>query len=207
MIYVIMYRGVSRGERISTSATENATAFMTGAVLAGAVIGYSLGWFGSMIPLGSRAALGAALALAGIFIGACDVIGRCRVGVFQLNRETNQRWLARHRVRGAFATGIVIGAGFATRVGFWLWYVIPVGCLLLARPKLSAGIYGTYALTRAAVPILLSTYAAVAQRRDVATGMTAHRLQEKMLRATRPIPVRALCGAWLVLVASAFLAT
>ena len=36
----------------------------------------------------------------------------------------------------------------ASRIGFWLWYVVPVGAILLARPGAGAALYGVYGAAR-----------------------------------------------------------
>ena len=50
-----------------------------------------------------------------------------------------------------------MGLGATSRIGFWLWYVIPVGASLIGDSVASGIIYGTYGLVRAlgAVVILL----------------------------------------------------
>jgi hypothetical protein len=51
----------------------------------------------------------------------------------------------------------MLGFGATSRIGFWLWYVIPLGAFLIGDPVASAFIYGTYGLVRAlgAVVIIL----------------------------------------------------
>ena len=51
-----------------------------------------------------------------------------------------------------------MGFGATSRIGFWLWYVIPLGAFFLGDPGAGAAIYGTYAVDRAlgAVVILLT---------------------------------------------------
>lgn len=208
MIYVIMYPGVSGGERNARRSTVvTAVAFVAGAAGAGVATGYALGWIGSMAAAPTRAAFGAAFGLAAAAIGASDVLGRRRLRVLQLDRETNQQWVRHQPVRGAFATGAVIGAGFATRIGFWLWYAIPVSCLLLANPVVAAGLYGTYATTRASIPVILWAAASALRVRDPQGEIRPYWLQERMMRATRPLPVRALTGVVLIVLGCAYAAT
>lgn len=52
------------------------------------------------------------------------------------------RWAARN--------GWTLGIGATSRIGFWLWYVIPLGALLLGFPPLGALVYGTYGFIRSA---------------------------------------------------------
>lgn len=44
--------------------------------------------------------------------------------------------------------GATLGVGASTRIGFWLWYVVPFAALLFGNPLLGAMIYGTYATVR-----------------------------------------------------------
>lgn len=205
MIYVIMRRGVSRGQLLEPRPLPSAVAFASGAIMAGASAGFALGWAGSLLSVGDRRAVGAVLALAALYVGFTDTLSWGRVRVLQLDRETNQLWVVRHPLGGAWATGVVIGAGLATRVGFWLWYVVPTGCFLLGRADLGAAIYATYAAVRVIVPIALA--GRVALSRDPASRLTEGSLQDAMLRWGREVPLRTVCGAWLLLLAVGYLAT
>jgi hypothetical protein len=75
----------------------------------------------------------------------------------QFDCETPQRWINKGAWRWATRNGLTLGFGATSRIGFWLWYVIPLGAFLLGDPLASAVIYGTYGLVRAlgAVVILL----------------------------------------------------
>ncbi len=207
MIYVIMYRRVSGGVPIGSPARVMAAAFVVGAAASGIAFGLALGWIGGVLTTPTRAALGGVFGVTAAFVGASDVLGSQRLSVLQFDRETNQRWLWQRPALGALATGAVIGAGFATRIGFWLWYVVPLSCLLVANAALGAGIYGTYAVTRAAIPALLAAWIWVLRKRDPDTELTAHWLQEKMMRFMRPLPVRACCGVALILVGAVYFAS
>jgi hypothetical protein len=50
-----------------------------------------------------------------------------------------------------------LGFGATSRIGFWLWYAVPLGAFLIGEPVAGAIIYGTYGLVRAlgAVVIIL----------------------------------------------------
>jgi len=69
-----------------------------------------------------------------------------------------QRWLGAGPLRWAFRNGAALGIGATTRIGFWLWYVVPVAALLVGRPALGAVVYGVYGLVRggAVWPLILS---------------------------------------------------
>ena len=89
-------------------------------------------------------------------MGSLEFFGR-RVQPPQFDCETPQRWVHQGPLRWATRNGLTLGFGATSRIGFWLWYVIPLGAFLVGDPRLGAAIYGTYGLIRAlgAVFILL----------------------------------------------------
>lgn len=44
--------------------------------------------------------------------------------------------------------GAALGIGATSRVGFWLWYLIPVGALLVGSPIFGGLVYGAYGFVR-----------------------------------------------------------
>ncbi|WP_324335037.1 hypothetical protein [Baekduia sp.] len=99
-----------------------------------------------------RASLG--LLLGGFFllIGALGVTGRW-VAPIQVDRETSYEWLD-GRVPWAIRNGAALGAGFTSRLGFQLWYAVPVSASLFGSPFLGACLYGAYALTRSGAAVV-----------------------------------------------------
>ena len=89
-------------------------------------------------------------------MGSLEFFGR-RVQPPQFDCETPQRWVRQGPLRWATRNGLTLGFGATSRIGFWLWYVVPLGAFLVGDPRLGAAIYGTYGLIRAlgAVFILL----------------------------------------------------
>jgi hypothetical protein len=71
-----------------------------------------------------------------------------RLPLLQRNRETPQRWLHRGPIQWAILNGLALGTAFTTRLGFALWYAVPCGALLAARPGLGAAVYGAYGCAR-----------------------------------------------------------
>lgn len=72
----------------------------------------------------------------------------------QLSRETSRRygalglsWVARN--------GVAMGIGITTRLGFWLWYALPLAAALSGGPLRGAVVFGSYALVRASAPIAI----------------------------------------------------
>jgi hypothetical protein len=89
-------------------------------------------------------------------MGSLEFFGR-HVQPPQFDCETPQRWVHQGPLRWATRNGLTLGFGATSRIGFWLWYVVPLGAFLVGDPRLGAAIYGTYGLIRAlgAVFILL----------------------------------------------------
>lgn len=124
--------------------------------LAGLVTGAALGAVGGLLVLDLRLAMGSILAIGAIAVGSLELFGR-HVMLPQFDCETPQRWIHKGPLRWATRNGLVLGFGATSRIGFWLWYTIPLGAFLVGAPVFGAVIYGTYGLIRAlgAVFILL----------------------------------------------------
>jgi hypothetical protein len=148
--------------------------------VAGALEGAGLAWFGALFPTGSRAALASLLAVVGLAVGTASMLGR-RIRLLQINHETSQRLMGLGPYWWASINGAALGAGGFSRIGFALWYVLPVGALVSAEPPVGIALLGTYGLVRtAAVAIFLvgeSNDVDLAQRflehRPAATDATA----------------------------------
>lgn len=115
--------------------------------ITGVAVGALLGAVGGLIPLSGRAAIATVLSAPAIFIGVLELSGR-RVRVLQIDRETPYEWLAPGPLKWAVRNGTAIGFGGRTRLGFWLWYVIPIGALVSASPLLAATGWGIYSFCR-----------------------------------------------------------
>jgi hypothetical protein len=135
---------------------SKAVVYSLSSALAGLVTGAVLGAVGSLLPLDFRLASASILAVAAIAVGSLEFFGR-RVQPLQVDCETPQRWVHTGPLRWATRNGLALGFGATSRIGFWLWYVVPLGAFLVGDPKLGAAIYGTYGLIRGlgAVFILL----------------------------------------------------
>jgi hypothetical protein len=176
MIYVIMYRGVSRGDTPG-GWIALAAVFVIGSVVAGTAAGFFLGGMGTAVSPDGRATIVALLALAGIVIATGEVLRGWRIPVLQWNRETPREWLLHRPLLGAFRTGLAIGSGFATRIGFWLWYVVPLAAFASGSVVAGAAIFGMYAVVRALVPVVLAGSIAV---RSGSSIPSMHDLQDKL---------------------------
>jgi hypothetical protein len=141
---------------VSRSWISKAAVYALASVVAGLVTGAALGTVGGLLPLDVRLAVGSMLALAAIAVGSLELFGR-RIQPLQFDCETPQRWVNRGALRWATRNGLTLGFGATSRIGFWLWYVIPLGAFLVGDPVAGGAIYGAYGLVRAlgAVVILL----------------------------------------------------
>lgn len=144
------------GQRWQTKLLVYVSAATAGGLLAGA----GLGALGSMLPLTARAATATALGLLAVAFGTVELAGR-RIRPLQFDRETPQRWLHRGPLQWAVRNGLVLGVGATTRLGFTLWYVVPLAALLTGSPEAGAVLYGGYAFVRAAsvIALIVAIYA------------------------------------------------
>lgn len=122
-------------------------AYGLGGTVAGTVAGALLGFAGQFLPADLRAALATLAALTGIFIGIVELTGR-RVPIPQADRETPFAWLDAGALFWSIRNGAALGFGARSRLGFWLWYVIPLGAFLSGSILIGAVGYGLYAATR-----------------------------------------------------------
>ena len=134
---------------------SKAAVYALASAVAGLVAGTVLGTVGSLLSLDIRLAVGSILAVAAIAVGSLELWGR-RPQPLQFDCETPQRWVNTGPLRWAIRNGLTLGFGATSRLGFWLWYVIPLGAFLIGNPGAGAAIYGTYSLVRAlGAPVIL----------------------------------------------------
>lgn len=115
--------------------------------LGGAAAGAILGAAGGTASRETRTGLATLTTVLGLGLGIVGTSGR-HLRLPQVDRETPQRWLNAGPWRWAALNGVTLGVGAFNRIGFWLWYAVPLGSLLLGRPLGGALIYGTYGLAR-----------------------------------------------------------
>jgi hypothetical protein len=121
--------------------------YVASGTLVGASVGAALGWIGSAIAPEVRAVIVVCFAFVALLISLTELFGR-RVRMIQVDRETPYGWLGPGPLSWAARNGAAIGFGGGTRLGFWLWYVVPLGSLLAGSPILGAAAYGLYSLSR-----------------------------------------------------------
>jgi len=139
---------VSRNQA-GSSWIAKAIVFSLSSTLAGLVGGAILGTVGSVLPYDLRIALACLFAIPAIVLGAIELVGH-RLRLLQCDRETPQAWVRLGPLRWAMLNGIALGSGGWSRIGFWLWYTVPIGALLVGNPALSAALFGTYSFVRGA---------------------------------------------------------
>lgn len=110
--------------------------------VAGALLGGVLGAVGGTMNAQARAASGTAV---GILLVILPLL---RVPLPQRDRETPQSLLHRGPLVWSLANGALLGSAVTNRIGFWLWFLVPVGCLVSGSPLLGSALWGSYALIR-----------------------------------------------------------
>lgn len=126
---------------------SKALAFSLSTTITGVLVGVALGLVGKCIALETRIILATVAVVAGLVIGAID-LAIVHIPVVERNCETPRRWLRYGALRWAIVNGVALGLGFTSRVGYWIWYLIPVASLLFADVILGAAVYSAYALFR-----------------------------------------------------------
>lgn len=118
--------------------------------------GAALGQLGGLLASDDRAALATLLAVAGTVLALGDIIGTRWAVPLQCDRETPQRWMDAGALKWAARNGIALGAGLGSRIGFAIWYVIPLAAMLSGEALYGAAIYGTYGFARGlGAPLIL----------------------------------------------------
>lgn len=121
-------------------------ASVSAAAISGALAGAAAGLVSSLLPVPVRVSAGL-LAASAVAIGA---LGWLPV-LPEFNRETEQSLLGLGPIRWAIVNGSLLGLGLTSRIGFWIWYLIPAGILAAGSPAAGAAIWGGYGFTRLAV--------------------------------------------------------
>jgi hypothetical protein len=123
------------------------TVYVLAGTASGALAGAVLGWIGTLLAPDARAGIATLLGVLAIVVATLELLGH-RVPLLQRDKETPRDWLTAGPLLWAMRNGASLGFGARSRLGFSLWYVIPVGALLSGRPLVGALGYGLYGLTR-----------------------------------------------------------
>lgn len=114
------------------------------------------------------------LAITGLSLCAIGKLARVQL-LPQRDRETEQALLDRGPMHWALRNGALLGLAFPSRLGTWLWYVVPVGALATADPLAGALAYGLYGFVRLATPSLLAGMAVRYPHREMAEEVLRRR--------------------------------
>jgi hypothetical protein len=115
-------------------------------VTAAAVAGALLGVVGSVIQAYEYVAIAGFVGLIAVGASLTHIV-RHRP---QRDRETPRLWIQGGHLTWAIRNGFTLGIGARSRIGFWLWYCVPVAALCSSSPTLGAAIYATYGASRSA---------------------------------------------------------
>lgn len=145
---------------------QKTIAAVVGSTAAGALAGAGLGALGATASATARSGLVTALAVVGVALS----IGGWGAGVKllpQVDRETEQSLLHHGPLRWAAENGALLGLGFTSRLGTWLWYTVPAAALVSGSPASGALVYGLYGFARLLIPSLLAGISVRAMTIDV----------------------------------------
>lgn len=125
-----------------------ASIYAVSSLLGGAATGLVLGALGSVVPVDVRiaACAGLAIVLLGVALAHLRVSSSCPM--IERDRETAQSWLEFGPAAWAVLNGLALGSGFASRIGFVSWYVVPVSAFLIGDAVAGALVYGLYGAVR-----------------------------------------------------------
>jgi hypothetical protein len=123
------------------------------ALVGGIVAGSLLGGAGGLLSIETRVGLTTFFGVAAVGIGLAGAIGKSS-WMPQCNRETAQLWMQYGPWWWAIRNGLALGLGVRTRIGFWLWFVIPGGAFLFGDPWFGGAVWGTYGASRGGFPAL-----------------------------------------------------
>lgn len=116
---------------------------MLAAGAAGALCGAALGALGGLVEADVRLGAGALVAtalLAVTFVPGLEPL--------QLRRETGEHLLGLHPLAWGAVNGALLGVGVTSRIAFWVFYLVPLGCFVLGSPLAGAAIWGVYGAAR-----------------------------------------------------------
>jgi hypothetical protein len=120
------------------------------AAAAGAIVFALVAASGALFPVASRGLLAGSAALVLLAVASR------RERPWQRDVETATRWLEREGLLVAVWNGLALGAGFVTRVGFWLWWLLPLLVFESGSIAIGAAAGSLYGATRLGVSGLVA---------------------------------------------------
>lgn len=141
-------RARGRGWKVSYMAV--AASLLLAATVAGAIAGGLVGGLGSSLPQDVR--LGAVgLALIGLnALLVADIVGG-PVPMLQRDRTTPRRWVEESVAAWSLKAGAALGLGITSRIGFAVWYLVPVLALGTGSWIAGAAVWAVYGLLRTGI--------------------------------------------------------
>lgn len=135
--------------QVGSTWRRKAFVYVASAAVAATLLGSILGWLGGRVIADDRVVATTVVLLVASVPAVLGVAGR-KLRPLELDVETPQTWVQHGPLLWAARNGAALGTGILSRVGFWLWYVVPVSAFLSGRTWFGATVYGSYALFRAA---------------------------------------------------------
>jgi hypothetical protein len=180
--------GVHRMKRASSLPAKAAVSVV--ATVSGALAGWVVALVSGLLSFADRAQVVFRLAV------VLTLMPLLRLPLPQRDVETPQALLSAGPLVWAAGNGGLLGLGIASRIGFWVWYVLPLGVFALAQPVLGLCLWEVYGFTRLTA---LAVVAAGMRPGDDAAARLTSRLIEMRSRM-RP------AMTWLAVVAAAAIA-
>jgi len=139
--------------------------YIAAASVTGSAAGGTLAWIGSSLTAEARFALTSGLAVLATGVGFLELVGR-PVPLVERDQETPYRWVKGGPLSWAARNGAALGIGMTSRIGFPLWYVVPLGSFVSGSLAVGGATYGLYALARStgAAGVLFATRKGSADR-------------------------------------------
>jgi hypothetical protein len=145
---------------------------LTGAAaLSGALVFAAVAEAGALFPPLSRGLVASVAAVVLISTGFS------REEPVQWNAETPSSWLERENLLVAAWNGLALGAGFVTRLGFWLWWMLPLVVFETASAPDGLLVGAAYGLTRVGLSSVGAATVFWLHSDVVARTVMAHRRQ------------------------------
>jgi hypothetical protein len=129
--------------------------FIGAGTFASLVTGAALGAVGSLVLPAIRLALFSLVVVGLAVVGMAQLAWRRVIQPWQLDRETSQRWLRKGPISWSIRNGMALGFGATSRLGYWLWYLVPVGAFVSGGAISAAVVYGLYGLSRTLPALIL----------------------------------------------------
>lgn len=119
---------------------------------AGGFLGVLIAWLGSHIANWNAAVL--VIGPLGVAVGLTELFGG-KPPLLQLNRETPRVFWSGMPMVWATGTGLLIGTGLFTRIGYSVFYVAPLGVAISGDGRVGLMVLGAYGAVRGFAPLAL----------------------------------------------------